>query len=121
RSSSHPPTPGIGNPHCPPETVSGHRPPVHPLLVGARVQRSSQGENRSAVVDVRELMLQPSFEKSKTGGQRTPNERDDAAALKTYRYLRLGMVVIVIGLLASMLIQQRNSGCWQGSISAYYY
>lgn len=70
---------------------------------------------------VRELMLQPSFEQSKTGEQRTPNERDDAAALKTYRYLRLGLVVIVVALLASLLIQRSNAGCWQGSISAYFY
>jgi hypothetical protein len=74
-----------------------------------------------AVADVPEVLFQPVFENPKVGEQRGPEERDDAAAIKTYRYLRLGMVVIVIALLSSVLIQRWNSGCWQGSISAYYY
>lgn len=73
------------------------------------------------MANLTELVFQPTFEKNKTEGTRGPDERDDAAAIKTYRYLRLGMFVIVIGLLASVLIQRWNSGCWQDSISAYYY
>lgn len=42
-------------------------------------------------------------------------------AVKTYRYLRLSIVVVVLSLLASVLIERVRAGCWQGSISAYYY
>ncbi|HEX2058816.1 MAG TPA: hypothetical protein VHI71_10670 [Actinomycetota bacterium] len=44
-------------------------------------------------------------------------------ALKTYRYLRLGMVGAVVLLATSILIEHGDvvSGCWQTSISAYYY
>jgi hypothetical protein len=45
------------------------------------------------------------------------------AAKKTWRYLRLAMVGMVVGLAASILYEhaQTSDGCWQGSISAYYY
>jgi cytochrome bd-type quinol oxidase subunit 2 len=69
-----------------------------------------------------EAAIQPTFLDSQGAGKkRDRRERDDAAAIKTYRYLRLGMIVIVVGIIASILIQHHNSGCWQGSISAYYY
>ena len=42
-------------------------------------------------------------------------------AVKSYRYLRLSIVVVVLALLASVLIERANSTCWQGSISAYFY
>jgi hypothetical protein len=42
-------------------------------------------------------------------------------AVKTYRYLRLSIVVVVLSLFASVLIERVHVGCWQGSISAYYY
>jgi hypothetical protein len=42
------------------------------------------------------------------------------AAKKTWRYLRLAMVAMVIGLAASVL-QATWASCWQESISAYYY
>lgn len=47
----------------------------------------------------------------------------DSAAIKTYRYLRLGMVVLVAVLLTSVLFEWWDVGrsCWQTSVSAYYY
>jgi hypothetical protein len=44
-------------------------------------------------------------------------------AVKTWRYLRLAMVVLVVGLAASVLYEhaQVAGGCWQGSLSGYYY
>ena len=43
-------------------------------------------------------------------------------AVKTYRYLRLAIVVVVAALMAAVLIERLHAaGCWQGSISAYYY
>lgn len=53
-----------------------------------------------------------------------PDEPPDpaVAAVKTWRYLRLSMVVLVIGLGASVLIEvSKADNCWQSSISAYYY
>jgi hypothetical protein len=44
-------------------------------------------------------------------------------AVKTWRYLRLAMIVLVVGLAAAVLYEhaQVRSGCWQTSLSAYYY
>jgi hypothetical protein len=42
-------------------------------------------------------------------------------AVKTYRYLRLAIVVVVLAAVASVLIERSHTHCWQGSISAYYY
>ena len=39
----------------------------------------------------------------------------------TYRYLRGGMVVVVVMLAAAVLFDSVPTDCWQGSISAYYY
>jgi hypothetical protein len=41
--------------------------------------------------------------------------------LATYRDVRVGMVVIMFMLIASMLIEQLSATCWQLAISAYYY
>jgi hypothetical protein len=45
------------------------------------------------------------------------------AAVKTYRYLRLAMIALVVGLFACVLYEhgKTRTGCWQTSISAYYY
>ena len=49
------------------------------------------------------------------------------AAVKTYRYLRIAMVMVVIALAVSIAIERRDVGrllkrsCYQTSISAYYY
>lgn len=43
------------------------------------------------------------------------------AAIKTYRYLRIGIVGAVALLAVSILIERADAGCWQTSISAYYY
>ncbi|MET7700561.1 hypothetical protein [Streptomyces sp. NPDC005485] len=56
-------------------------------------------------------------------------ESDDAVVVKTTRYLRLSMIVLVIGLAAAILTEYSKSHlkgggsghCWQPSISAYYY
>ena len=42
-------------------------------------------------------------------------------ALKTYRYLRAGMIGAVVLLAASIGIEATKAGCLQNSISAYYY
>ena len=68
-----------------------------------------------------DLLFKPTFEEPQAGDTRDREERDDAAALKTYRYLRLGMVVIVVALLVSVAIQGLDAKCLQNSISAYYY
>lgn len=45
----------------------------------------------------------------------------DEGAIKTYRYLRIGLVGAVFLLGASVLIERGEVSCWQDSISAYYY
>lgn len=43
-------------------------------------------------------------------------------AVVTWRYLRLALVLLVLGLAASILYERAQVGtCWQDSISAYYY
>ena len=44
-------------------------------------------------------------------------------AIKTYRYLRIGMASLVVCLLASVGYEhfKNPQSCWQGSLSAYYY
>ncbi|OZC83969.1 hypothetical protein CH254_24095 [Rhodococcus sp. 06-412-2C] len=44
-----------------------------------------------------------------------------ANVLSTYRSLRIGMVVLVVMLAVSVFIQAGTAGCWQSSISAYYF
>ncbi len=39
----------------------------------------------------------------------------------TYRYLRAGMVVVIVMLFAAIFIDSVPTDCWQASISAYYY
>ena len=49
-------------------------------------------------------------------------EEPPQVALKTYRYLRLGMVAVLAALAISVVLELWNtSGCLQRSISAYYY
>lgn len=42
-------------------------------------------------------------------------------AIKTYRYLRIGMIGAVLLLGASIAIERAKVSCWQTSVSAYYY
>jgi hypothetical protein len=44
-------------------------------------------------------------------------------AVKTYRYTRLSMVALVVGLAAAIVVERTkvDPGCFQHSISAYYY
>jgi hypothetical protein len=53
------------------------------------------------------------------GSEGVPMGKSDA--IKTYRYLRLGMVAMVSLLSVSVLIERTKVDCWQTSISAYYY
>ena len=43
------------------------------------------------------------------------------AVLDTYRYLRGGMVVMIVLLGAAIIIERLQASCWQTSISAYYF
>ena len=52
-------------------------------------------------------------------GQAEPLRSQDA--IKTYRYLRIGMIGAVVLLAASIAIERSKVDCWQTSISAYYY
>ncbi len=72
-------------------------------------------------VRLKEWLLQPPFEESSSGASLPSGDRDHVAAIKTYRYLRLGMVVVACALIVSILIRWSEVGCWQGSISASYY
>lgn len=48
-------------------------------------------------------------------------DRNDSFAVLTYRYLRLAIVVVLVALVASVVYEWNEAGCWQGSLSAYYY
>ncbi len=50
-----------------------------------------------------------------------PEVGNDVETIKTYRYVRLAMVGLVMGIAAAVAIQRRSAGDFQGSISAYYY
>jgi hypothetical protein len=53
-----------------------------------------------------------------------PPDGDAAlAAIKTWRYLRLAMIALVVGLAVSVLYEHALApgGCWQKTVSAYYY
>ena len=49
------------------------------------------------------------------------SETADDEAIKTYQYLRIGMVLVVVLLAVSVLYERSRAPCWQPSISAYYY
>jgi hypothetical protein len=51
----------------------------------------------------------------------TPGQQD--FAIKTWRYLRLAMIALVVGLAAAVIyeVARRGGDCVQTSISAYYY
>lgn len=44
---------------------------------------------------------------------------DDEYATKTYRYLRITMIGVVVLLGVAVAIERFESGCWQTSISGY--
>jgi hypothetical protein len=46
---------------------------------------------------------------------------DYAMGLKTYRYLRLSMIIVMVALAASVLLAHREHTFFEQSISAYYY
>src|SRR3954452_1246214 len=41
--------------------------------------------------------------------------------IKSYRYLRLSIVVILLALMAAVFIERAHVDCWQGSLSSYFY
>src|SRR5689334_23262364 len=51
----------------------------------------------------------------------TASGQSEHTGRDTYRYLRGGMVVIIVMLFAAIFIDSVPTGCWQDSISAYYY
>ena len=53
--------------------------------------------------------------------QGTPAPLKPTDVIKTYRYLRIGMIGAVVVLAASIGLERSKAGCWQNSISAYYY
>ena len=53
-----------------------------------------------------------------TGPAKPLKQRD---VIKSYRYLRLGMIGAAVLLGAAIVIEHFNADCWQTSISAYYY
>lgn len=46
---------------------------------------------------------------------------DDSGTLVTYRYIRIAMVALVVGIGAALLIQRLKVNGFQSSISSYYY
>jgi hypothetical protein len=50
-----------------------------------------------------------------------PMSDADEFALRTYRYVRVLIVVLSVGLLAAVLVEEATANCVLGSISAYYY
>ncbi len=42
-------------------------------------------------------------------------------AVLTWRYLRVGLIALAIGLAAAIVYERAKADCWQTSISAYYY
>jgi hypothetical protein len=53
----------------------------------------------------------------------TPGPRPAVAAVKSYRYLRLAMVAMVLGLAVAVVheVLRVEGNCWQTSLSGYYY
>lgn len=48
-------------------------------------------------------------------------DAEQSAILKTYRHLRMGMIAVVGVLAVAVVTHATLAGCWQTSISAYYY
>src|SRR3954468_20244083 len=46
---------------------------------------------------------------------------EQAFAIKTWRYLRLALVALVVGLVVSVTYERTKVDCWPTSLSAYYY
>ena len=60
-----------------------------------------------------------SSEEASTSADQRELRQDDIQ--KTYRSLRIGIVLSVFVLFASIFLEWSKSHCWQSSISAYYY
>ncbi|SOC53242.1 hypothetical protein SAMN05660748_4354 [Blastococcus aggregatus] len=58
-----------------------------------------------------------------TAVERGLDEHDDRRdlAVTTWRYLRMGLIALAIGLGVAVAYERMRAGCWQTSISAYYY
>jgi hypothetical protein len=50
-----------------------------------------------------------------------PPPEPDENAIRTYRYVRVLIVALTIGLLTAVVVERVAAGCLLGSISAYYY
>ena len=42
-------------------------------------------------------------------------------AVRSYRYLRMAIVVVLLALICSVALERAHASCWEASISAYYY
>ena len=42
-------------------------------------------------------------------------------AVRSYRYLRMAIVVVLLALICSVALERAHASCWEESISAYYY
>ncbi len=42
-------------------------------------------------------------------------------AVRSYRYLRMAIVVVLLALICSVALERAHASCWEVSISAYYY
>ena len=51
---------------------------------------------------------------------RDPNELSEYA-VKSYRYLRIAIVMVLVALCCAVILERAHAGCFEGSISAYYY
>jgi peptidoglycan/LPS O-acetylase OafA/YrhL len=60
-------------------------------------------------------------EPDRDGAAKPPEPLRPLDVIKTYRYLRMGMIGAVILLAASIALERSKVDCWQTSISAYYY
>lgn len=66
------------------------------------------------------VMAPPTTPPAPPAGQ-PPRLDADELAIRTYRYVRVLIVVLTVGLLAAVFVEQVTADCVLGSISAYYY
>jgi hypothetical protein len=94
-------TPAVGV-TTPPAKGVFHR-TLNPIFTGAQVKSRSLSET--------------------IHDNQTSGESHDLAAIKTYRYLRIGMLAAVLALAYSVFEEYRKPGvgCFLGSLSGYYY
>jgi hypothetical protein len=81
----------------------------------ARVEHLAHSGERGDVMDIRETI-----DRSVGTGLQTRADDHDLA-VKTWRYLRVALTLLAVGLAVSVVHARSEASCWQSSISAYYY